>query len=109
MVTVALNLGTGNGDCKKLIADAEATAVRPGAIAIDTTTQAGSAGENSAGMDQLVVNATALAAFQMSCCPGIMRLVSAMTACVEGLTSGGLDISIIASAKKVHSSQPCPS
>jgi len=62
LVTVAPNLGTGDGDCKKLIADVEATSVQPGAIAIDTTTQAlAGADENGAGMDTLVVNATALA------------------------------------------------
>jgi hypothetical protein len=62
LVTVAPNLGIGNGDCKKLIADTEATGVRPGAIAIDMTTQAlGGSDENGAGMDILVVNATALA------------------------------------------------
>jgi RecA-family ATPase len=62
LVTVAPNLGIGNGDCKKLIADTEATGVRPGAIAIDTTTQAlGGSDENGAGMDTLVVDATALA------------------------------------------------
>ena len=62
LVTVAPNLGIGNGDCKKLIADTEATGVRPGAIAIDTTTQAlGGSDENGAGMDTLVVDSTALA------------------------------------------------
>jgi AAA domain len=63
LITVAPNLGTGDGDCKTLIADIEATGVRPGAIAVDTTTQAlGGADENGAGMDALVVSATAIAA-----------------------------------------------
>jgi hypothetical protein len=41
-----------HGDSKKLIADIEANAAKPGAIAIDTTTQAlGGGDENGAGMD----------------------------------------------------------
>jgi RecA-family ATPase len=61
LTSVAPNLGTGDGDCKELIACIEATGIRPGAIAIDTTSQSiGGADENGAGMAQLVVNATAI-------------------------------------------------
>jgi hypothetical protein len=63
LVTVAPNLGTGEKDRLALIANIEAQlpGIRPGAIAIDTTAQAiGGADENGAGMDALVVNATAL-------------------------------------------------
>ena len=71
LITVSPNLGTGEGDCKKLIADIETTGAQPGAIAIDTTTQAiDGADENGAGMDALVVNATAIAAHPMSRCLG---------------------------------------
>jgi AAA domain len=64
LITVAPNLGAGNGDCKKLIADIDAQlpeGVQPGAITVDTTQQSlGGADENGAGMDQLVVNCTAI-------------------------------------------------
>jgi hypothetical protein len=65
LITVAPNLGTGDGDCKKLIASIEGQfppGTKPGAVALDTTSQSmGGADENGAGMDTLVVNATAIA------------------------------------------------
>ena len=65
LITVAPNLGTGTGDCKKLIASIEGQlppGIKPGALALDTTSQSmGGADENGAGMDMLVVNATAIA------------------------------------------------
>src|SRR3984893_9224430 len=103
LVTVAPNLGTGNGDCKKLIADTEATGVQPGAIAVDTTTQAlGGADENGAGMDQLVVNATALA-LHFKC---LVVLVHHTPVSDDdrlrgkGSLLGGLDVSIISKREK---------
>lgn len=65
LIHVAPNLGTGNGDCKKLIASIEGQlppGIKPGGLAIDTTSQSmGGADENGAGMDMLVINATAIA------------------------------------------------
>jgi hypothetical protein len=65
LITVAPNLGTGDGDCKKLIASIEGqlpSGTKPGAIALDTASQSmGGADENGAGMDMLVINATTIA------------------------------------------------
>jgi hypothetical protein len=65
LITVAPNLGTGDGDCKKLIASIEGQmppGTRAGALALDTTSQSmGGADENGAGMDMLVINATVIA------------------------------------------------
>jgi AAA domain len=53
LITVAPNLGTGTGDCKKLIASIEGQlppGIKPGALALDTTSQSmGGADENGAG------------------------------------------------------------
>jgi AAA domain len=103
LITVAPNLGTGDGDCKKLIADIEATGAKLGAIAIDTTTQAlGGADENGAGMDALVVNATAIAA-KFQC---LVVLVHHTPVSDDdrlrgkGSLLGGLDVSIISKREK---------
>ena len=63
LIQVTPNLGTGENDCKKLIEDIETQlpGINPGAIAVDTTSQAlGGADENTKGMAQLVANATAI-------------------------------------------------
>src|ERR1700730_11151713 len=103
LVTVAPNLGTGNGDCKKLIADVEATGVQPGAISVDTTTQAlAGADENGAGMDTLVINATAIAV-HFQC---LVVLVHHTPVSDDerlrgkGSLGGGLDASIIIKREK---------
>lgn len=110
IVPVAPNLGTGDGDCKKLIADIEATGAQPGAIAIDTTTQSlGGADENGAGMDALVVNATALAThFRAASLSWFTtRQSPTMTACAaKARFSAGSTFQLSVSAKKVPSSQP---
>jgi hypothetical protein len=62
LIEVAPNLGTGTGDCKKLIADIEAAGARPGVIAIDTVAQAiGGADENNIGMATFISNAASIA------------------------------------------------
>jgi hypothetical protein len=103
LVMVAPNLGAGNGDCKKLIADVEATGVQPGAISVDTTTQAlAGADENGAGMDTLVVNATAIAV-HFQC---LVVLVHHTPVSDDerlrgkGSLGGGLDASIIIKREK---------
>jgi hypothetical protein len=103
LIPVAPNLGTGDGDCKKLIADIEATGVTPGAIAIDTTTQAlGGADENGAGMDALVVNATAIAAKFQCLVVLVHHTPVSDDDRLRGKTSllGGLDVSIISKREK---------
>jgi hypothetical protein len=103
LITVAPNLGTANGDYKKLVADIEATGVRPGAIAIDTTTQAlGGADENGAGMDALVVNATALAAHFQSLIVLVHHTPVSDDDRLRGKGSllGGLDVSILSKREK---------
>jgi hypothetical protein len=103
LVTVAPNLGTGDGDCRKLIADIEATGVHPGAIAIDTTTQAlGGADENGAGMDALVVNATAIANHFQCLVVLVHHTPVGDDDRLRGKTSllGGLDVSIISKSEK---------
>ena len=62
LVSVAPNLGTGQGDLAALIASIEAWKVAPGLIVLDTLAQSLGAGdENGAGMIQLLANATSLA------------------------------------------------
>ena len=103
LITVAPNLGTGDGDCKKLIADIEATGAKPGAIAIDTTTQAlGGADENGEGMDQLVVNATAIANHFQCLVVLVHHTPVADDDRLRGKSSllGGLDVSIISKREK---------
>jgi hypothetical protein len=103
LIPAAPNLGTGNGDCKKLIADIEATGAQPGAIAIDTTTQAlGGADENGAGMDALVVNATVIANYFQCLVVLVHHTPVADDDRLRGKTSllGGLDVSIISKREK---------
>jgi hypothetical protein len=103
LIMVAPNLGAGNGDCKKLIADTEATGAHPRAIAIDTTTQAlGGADENGAGMDALVVNATALAVHFQCLVVLVHHTPVSDDDRLRGKGSllGGLDVSIISKREK---------
>jgi len=103
LITVAPNLGTGDGDCKKLVADTEATGAHPRAIAIDTTTQAlGGADENGAGMDALVVNATALAVHFQCLVVLVHHTPVSDDNRLRGKGSllGGLDVSIISKREK---------
>jgi hypothetical protein len=103
LIPAAPNLGIGDGDCKKLIAAIEATGVSPGAIAVDTTTQVlAGADENGAGMDTLVVNATALAV-HFQC---LVVLVHHTPVSDEerlrgkGSLGAGLDVSVIIKREK---------
>jgi AAA domain len=103
LITVAPNLGTGDADCKKLIADIEATGAKAGAIAIDTTTQAlGGADENGAGMDRLVVNATAIAVHFQCLVVLVHHTPVSDDDRLRGKGSllGGLDVSIISKREK---------
>jgi hypothetical protein len=103
LITVAPNLGTGEGDLKELIANIEAVGVEPGAIAIDTTAQSiGGADENTTGMGQLVANATALVNY-FSC---LVVLVHHVPLSDEERLRGGtaligaLDVSILSKREK---------
>jgi AAA domain len=103
LITVAPNLGTGDGDLKELIANIEAAGIRPGAIAIDTAAQSiAGADENSKGMAQLVTNGTALANY-FSCLVALVHHVPlADDERLRGGTSliGGLDVSIFSRRAK---------
>jgi AAA domain len=103
LITVAPNLGTGEGDLKELVANIEAVGVWPGAIAIDTTAQSiGGADENTTGMGQLVANATALVN-HFSC---LVVLVHHVPLSDEERLRGGtaligaLDVSILSKREK---------
>jgi hypothetical protein len=75
LLTVAPNLGTGEGDRIELIRCIETLGIRPAAIAIDTTSQSmGGADENNVGMAQLCVNATALMNY-FGCLVGLIHHV----------------------------------
>jgi hypothetical protein len=103
LLTVAPNFGTGEGDRIELIRCIEALGIRPGAIALDTTSQCmGGADENGAGMAQLVVNATALANY-FSCLVGLIHHVPlADDERLRGWTGfpAALDVSIFSKREK---------
>jgi len=103
LITVAPNLGTGEGDLKELVANITAVGIQPGAIAIDTTAQSiGGADENTTGMGQLVANATALVN-HFSC---LVVLVHHVPLSDEERLRGGtaligaLDVSILSKREK---------
>jgi hypothetical protein len=103
LITVAPNLGTGDGDLKELIANIETAGIRPGAIAIDTAAQSiAGADENSKGMAQLVTNGTALANYFSCLVVFVHHVPLADDERLRGGTSliGGLDVSIFSHRAK---------
>jgi AAA domain len=103
LTTVAPNLGTGEKDLNALIACIEATGDRPGAIAIDTVSQSlGGGDENGPGMDQFVVNATALANHFQCLVALIHHTPASDDDRMRGKTSlpGGVDVSIVSKHEK---------
>jgi hypothetical protein len=95
LVTVAPNLGTGDGDLKALIASIEAVGVKPAVIALDTLSQSlGGADENNTGMASFMTNSTALANHFQCFVPNVHHVSLSDDKRLRGNTTliGGLDV-----------------